>query len=216
MAFEGFDLSKVDLSGLLNEDVVKKVSEKAETNEETTKSVIGNALPLLGALFSSGKTDGDVTEQLAASTNQQPGLIQKILTAIIPFILNLFSKKDDAKEEEKEENEGLLGGLASGLTNLFTGRQAAAEEEAEDLKEKAEDVKEAVEEKVEDVKEAVEEKVEEIKEKVEEKAEEVKETAEEKAEDAKEEKDGLLGNLKEGLGNLASTLSGLFTGRKDD
>ena len=45
MALEGFDLSKLDLSNLdfsklMNDDVVKKVSEKAETTEETTKSVL--------------------------------------------------------------------------------------------------------------------------------------------------------------------------------
>ncbi len=139
MAFEGFDLSKVDLSGLLNDDVVKKVSEKAEASEETTKSVIGNALPLLGSLFSNNKNEDELAGELASEMKEEPSLIKKILAAIIPFILNLFGKKDDdakeeakeeVKEEAKEEKEGLLnnlkeglGNITSGLSGLFTGKK---------------------------------------------------------------------------------------------
>ena len=202
MALEGFDLSKLDLSNLdfsklMNDDVVKKVSEKAETTEETTKSVLGGALPLLGNLFSGQNTNNDVTGTLAASTHEEPSLIQRILTALIPFILSLFGKKDDGKDDD--ENAGLLGGLGSSLTNLFTGRKAEVEEKAEDLKE-------AAGEKIEDLKEAVQEKVEGLKEAVEEKVEDVKEAAEEKAEDVKDagkdEKQGVFGNILSNLGSL--------------
>ena len=180
MALEGFDLSKLDLSNLdfsklMNDDVVKKVSEKAETTEETTKSVLGGALPLLGNLFSGQNTNNDVTGTLAASTHEEPSLIQRILTALIPFILSLFGKKDDGKDDD--ENAGLLGGLGSSLTNLFTGRKAEVEEKVEDLKE-------AVEEKVEDVKEAAEEKAEEVK------------------DAGKDEKQGVFGNILSNLGSL--------------
>ena len=140
--FDGFDLSKlnlgnVDLSGLLSNDVVKKVSEKANTSEETTKSVLSSALPMIQGIISGDKTDDEVTRGIADETKAEPSLIQKILTAIIPFIMNLFGKKDEAeekveevKEEVKEEKEGLLGNikeglgnLTSGLSGLFTGKK---------------------------------------------------------------------------------------------
>ena len=140
--FDGFDLSKlnlgnVDVSVLLCDDVVKKVSEKANTSEEATKSVLSSALTMIQGIISGDKTDDEVTRGIADETKAEPSLIQKILTAIIPFIMNLFGKKDEAeekaeevKEEVKEEKEGLLGNikeglgnLTSGLSGLFTGKK---------------------------------------------------------------------------------------------
>ena len=81
--------------------------------------------------------DDEGTRGIADETKAEPSLIQKILTAIIPFIMNLFGKKDEAeekveevKDEVKEEKEGLLGNikeglgnLTSGLSGLFTGKK---------------------------------------------------------------------------------------------